>query len=260
MSKKDSFRSIDYSLRPAKYAERRMLCDIFRRLSSFSPVENYRYVGLGSVWFSDFILFHRALGIRNMLSIERSVASKSRFEANKPYWIDIDFRSSTHVLPGLDYSGKNFLWLDYDDTITFDMLLDVSAIASRIQSGSALALSVQCVRAPDVAEATRARETDPSALSAVERFRARMQGDRVSPDIQETDLAGWSFGKLSRELFYAEIDRVLANRKMSNPDDDLTYRTICDFEYEDGAKMTTLAVVFYTKADEQKLNACRFEA
>ena len=59
----DSFRRIDYSLRPAKHAERRMLCDVFRRLTHFQPVETYCYVGFGSVWFSDFVLFHRALGV-----------------------------------------------------------------------------------------------------------------------------------------------------------------------------------------------------
>ena len=49
-----SFERIDYSLRPAKHAERRMLCDVFRRLKPFGPVEDYVYVGFGSVWFSDF--------------------------------------------------------------------------------------------------------------------------------------------------------------------------------------------------------------
>src|SRR5690606_4978275 len=91
---KDSFRRIDYSIRPAKYAERRMLCDIFRKLAAFEPVEHYRYVGFGSVWFADFMLFHRALGIRHMLSIEQAVGSRERFEANKPFNLHIDFRTS----------------------------------------------------------------------------------------------------------------------------------------------------------------------
>lgn len=74
-----SFRRIDYSLRPAKHAERRMMCDVFRRLRPFGRVEDYMYVGFGSVWFSDFSLFHRALGIRDMLSIEKERSAEQRF-------------------------------------------------------------------------------------------------------------------------------------------------------------------------------------
>src|SRR3546814_2772121 len=103
---KDSFRRIDYSVRPAKHAERRMLCDVFRKLAAFDPVEQYRYVGFGSVWFSDFILFHRALGVRHMLSIEQAVASKNRFEANRPFNLDIDFRTSTLVLRSEEHTSE----------------------------------------------------------------------------------------------------------------------------------------------------------
>jgi hypothetical protein len=60
-----SYEKINYSLRPAKSIERKMLCDAFRRLSAFGKVENYQYIGFGSTYFSDFSLFHKALGISN---------------------------------------------------------------------------------------------------------------------------------------------------------------------------------------------------
>ena len=87
-----SFKRIDYSLRPAKHAERRMLCDIFRRLRPFGRVENYVYVGFGSIWFSDFMLMHRSLGIKDMISIEHSIESRDRIEDNKPFRIPVDYR------------------------------------------------------------------------------------------------------------------------------------------------------------------------
>ena len=46
---KPSYRLVDYSLRPAKFAERKMLCELFSRLPPFSPMQQYRYVGLGSI-------------------------------------------------------------------------------------------------------------------------------------------------------------------------------------------------------------------
>lgn len=258
----DSFRRIDYSLRPAKHAERRMLCDVFRRLAHFQPVETYRYIGFGSVWFSDFVLFHRALGIRDMLSIEQAVQSRLRFEANKPFAIDMDFRSSSLVLPELGYDQRQFIWLDYDDPITLDMVNDVAAIARRASSGTVLVVSVQCVRPPDVVEAERDLASDPNATSATDRFATRMNVDgvaRVQSDLERDQLSNWAFGKLSRSIFYAEVDRILQNRGLTTPERAVSYRRICDFEYEDGAKMTTLALVFYNEEDAGKVDACRFD-
>lgn len=258
----DSFRRIDYSLRPAKHAERRMLCDVFRRLSHFQPVETYRYVGFGSVWFSDFVLFHRALGVRDMLSIEQAVQSRPRFEANKPFAIDIDFRSSSLVLPELDYDRRQFIWLDYDDPITLDMVNDVAAIARRASSGTVLVVSVQCVRPPDVSEAERELTSDPNAPSATERFATRMNADhvaRVGSDLERDQLSNWAFGELSRSIFYAEVDRILENRRLATPERAVSYRRICDFEYEDGAKMTTMALIFHSEDDTAKVEACHFD-
>lgn len=258
----DSFRRIDYSLRPAKHAERRMLCDVFRRLSHFQPVETYRYVGFGSVWFSDFVLFHRALGVRDMLSIEQAVQSRSRFEANKPFAIDIDFRPSRLALPDLDYDRRQFIWLDYDDPITLDMVNDVAAIARRASSGTVLVVSVQCVRPPDVAEAERELTSDPHAPSATDRFATRMNADgvtRIGSDLERDQLSNWAFGDLSRSILYAEVDRILENRRLATPERAVSYRRICDFEYEDGAKMTTMALIFHNEDDTARVEACRFD-
>lgn len=258
----DSFRRIDYSLRPAKHAERRMLADVFRRLSHFQPVETYRYVGFGSVWFSDFVLFHRSLGVRDMLSIEQAVASQRRFEANRPFAIEMDFRSSSLVLPELDYTRRQFIWLDYDDPITLDMVADVAMIARRACSGTVLVVSVQCMKAPDVADAEREMLRDENAMGPMERFASRMSADgvdRVSSDIEREQLSGWAFGDLSRSIFYEEVERVLEDRRLATPNYAVSCRTICDFEYEDGAKMTTLTLIFHSDEEEVTVDACGFD-
>jgi hypothetical protein len=40
---------------------------------------------LGSPYFVDFILFHKYLNINDLVSIEREVSKKERFEFNIPY-------------------------------------------------------------------------------------------------------------------------------------------------------------------------------
>jgi hypothetical protein len=75
-----SYEKINYGLRPAKCIERKMMCEAFRRLSEFGSVESYRYIGFGSTYFSDFSLFHKHLGITNMISMEQDEHNAPRFE------------------------------------------------------------------------------------------------------------------------------------------------------------------------------------
>lgn len=252
-----SFKRIDYSLRPAKHAERRMLCDMFRRLKPFGPVENYVYVGFGSVWFSDFTLFHRALGIKDMVSIERAENARDRIEDNKPFRIHVDYRASNNALPDLDWSRNLFLWLDYDDPLATEMLHDMRAVARRACSGTVLAVSVQCQQAPQVAEARQ--DQSPGAPTALERFITAYGRERVPQAVAEDELLGWQFGTLSRVMLLQEIQAELAARNSGNQKADMLFHPICEIEYEDGAKMTTIVGIFYAPDDESQLKDCHFE-
>ncbi len=253
-----SFKRIDYSLRPAKHAERRMLCDVFRRLRPFGRVEEYVYVGFGSVWFSDFILFHRSLGIKNMVSIEQAETARERIEDNKPFRIPVDYRASKDALPDLYWSRNQFIWLDYDDPLSAEMLLDMRSVARRAGSGSVLAVSVQCMKAPQVAEA----ETDTllGAPSALDRFVAVFGRERVPQETAADQLYGWQFGALSRDMILQEILAELAARNSDGLEAEMLFQPICSFEYEDGAKMTTIIGIFYSSSDQEKLEQCHFEA
>lgn len=253
-----SFKRIDYSLRPAKHAERRMFCDVFRRLKPFGRVEDYIYVGFGSVWFADFTLFHRTLGIKEMVSIEQAENARDRIEDNKPFRIRVDYRQSSAALPDLDWSRNVFLWLDYDDPLATNMLHDMRAVARRANSGSVLAVSVQCMKAPQVAEAEQdAAQNPPMRL---ERFIGVFGRDRVPPTTAEDDLYGWPFGSLSRKMLVQEIESELATRNSNGNGPEMLFRPICEIEYEDGAKMTSIVGIFCTSDDQARLEQCHFES
>lgn len=248
-----SYRKIDYSLRPAKHAERKMLVDILRRLAPFQPVETYRYVGFGSVWFSDFSLFHKALGIREMVSIEQAGTARARFEANKPFNIDIKYDKASNVLPRLDWSKRNIVWLDYDTALTKEILDDARAVTNRIISGSVLAISVQCTKAPEMVEAER----DPS-ISAVNRLRQNFGRERINPEIDETNLTSWNYGKLIRDLISAEIEQSLSVRNMESTNK-VEFTKIADIDYQDDAKMTTIVGIIVSESEKETLTTCAFD-
>jgi hypothetical protein len=139
-----SYRQINFSLRPAKSIERKMLCEAFRRLAEFGHVSDYRYIGFGSTYFSDFILVHKTLAIRNMLSIERDDFNKARFEFNRPFHcIKLYFGESNDVLPELGWRDvRTICWLDYDGKLDSSVLTDVRLFCANAVSGSVLVVTV----------------------------------------------------------------------------------------------------------------------
>jgi hypothetical protein len=46
------------------------MAEAFLRLRSFASVDTYRYIGLGSVYFADFSIFHSVCGFSDMISVE----------------------------------------------------------------------------------------------------------------------------------------------------------------------------------------------
>jgi hypothetical protein len=252
-----SFKRIDYSLRPAKHAERRMLCDIFRRLTPFGRIEEYVYVGFGSVWFSDFALFHRSLGIKDMVSIEQVETAQERIDDNKPFRILVDYRSASKALLDLDWTRNQFLWLDYDDPLSPNMLLDMRTITQRAGSGTVLTVSVQCTQARQIADAHADFAVDKT--TPLSRFISAFDRQRVPPATAEDQLYGWQFGALSRAMVLQEIEAELAVRNQTSPDTEMTFQPICEIEYEDGAKMTTVVGIFCSPNDLALLEECNFE-
>ncbi|MBR1226897.1 hypothetical protein JQ600_18370 [Bradyrhizobium sp. AUGA SZCCT0176] len=251
-----SFDKINYSLRPAKHTERRMLSEVFRRLWPFQMVSDYVYVGFGAVAFSDFVLFHRTLGMREMISIERETDGIARVRENAPFNIKIDNRSSAEALPDLPWDKHHILWLDYDDALSPDMLADAKIVASRAVSGSVVAVSFNCHRASEIAEANGTDELD-----AVDLFRDRFGRERVPEDVGEDDLYGWPFASLGRRLILTEIEAALALRNIeAEPADVVSFHRICEIEYKDGARMTTLVGIFVAERDADKLFSCKFDS
>lgn len=246
----NSFDKIDYSLRVGKYAERRMMAEVFRRLTPFGDLEEYEYVGFGSVWFSDFLLFHRALGMKKMISIEGASDSEARVKFNRPYRIQVEVGMSGTVLPSLNWESRKIIWLDYDDPIAKSMIMDARTVASKAAPGTMLAISVPCSSAPQTRMKTAPGQT------SINVFQNAFDPGTVPSKAKDADLFGWRFGRLSRQMFDAVIQDALKTRALTG--EVLGFREVCSFEYEDGAKMTTLVGIFFDPSDPDKLDQCKF--
>ena len=72
---------MNYLFRPAKNIERKMLCEALSRLSIISDVKHYQYVGFSSVYFADFSLFHKQLGIQK--ADDQTPTQAQQFQAER---------------------------------------------------------------------------------------------------------------------------------------------------------------------------------
>ncbi len=257
MKKKKSYNKIDYSLRPAKFAERKMLCELFSRLRSFDALEEYQYVGFGSIWFSDCILFHKSLGVKDIISIEQAVDDEDRFRFNCPYQsIHLEMQNTAHVLPSLDWGQRMILWLDYDDPLNKAILNDIRTCGSRVESGTALAITVQSQKLLD----KRNLHEEPLEIENPEQFEDYFGSSYAFSGMKLEDLRGWGISRTSRRVLRFEIQEALDAVNLPRPAGSrISFRQIAAFEYEDGAKMTTIVGVFVDQDNNDLFEQCGFD-
>jgi len=247
-SKKPSFEKIVYSLRPSKSIERKMLAEAFQRLSVFDPLSDYRYIGFGSTYFADFSLFHKSLGITDMVSIEREEHKRERFEFNRPYrCIRLEFGESSAILPKLSWESRTILWLDYDGRLDHNMLSDVKHACASARSGSAIVVSVNA-------------HPDEYNTNRLQKLVERLGEEKVPIDVKKEDLSGWGTATVCSRIVVNEIRETLRARNgVLSADDSLQFKQLFNFHYQDGTKMLTVGGLLVAQNECDLVPKCSFE-
>lgn len=245
-----SFNKIDYQLRPAKAVERKMMAEIFGRLSVFGALDTYQYVGMGSVYFADFTLFHAACGFGSMVSIEgtddKRIQKRCRF--NAPVALDLHFKKTTAAFSQIDWKKRSVVWLDYDDPLDRNALADLAYLADRLTSGSVLALSCNAER-----EKLRTRE------QLLEYLKDQVGPDKVPDEANEDKLVDQKrYLRIIRATLAAEVARAVDARNAGRAEaEKVSARQIFFYSYKDGAQMLTLGWLLTRTEDEAAANLAR---
>ena len=242
---KASYEKLNYRLRPAKHIERGMIVETLQRLRMFAPLRQYRYVGLGSLYFADFILVHRVLGIKSMVCIERDEPKAERFRFNRPFrTVALKFGHSNDVLPALSWSQRSIVWLDYDCRLNDEVLADIGWVCGAAPSGSVLIVSVN---AEPLEEGTR-----------IESFRKAVGRASVPESVtKEGHLAGWRLAEAGRTVIDSAIREAVQDRSVAGAR--LSYQQLFNFEYRDGVRMSTVGGLLVAGDDQARFNSCEFD-
>jgi hypothetical protein len=237
---------INFNLRPAKRIERKLVAEALTCIYRYDTPRRFGYVGMGSFYFSDFVLFHRLFGLERMISIEMDRSNENRFTFNKPYdCIEMAWGSTTEQLPSLAIFSERpvICWLDYYSTLTGSVIGDVQTVLQRAQPGSALLVTLN------------SRPIDSKAR--LRKFEEELAADtRRLGDKELLGQGARGLAQFMSEILNASIESTVADMNAGRvTKDKIEVRQIVYMAYQDGDPMVTIGWLVLDPEQASKLDA-----
>ncbi|ENU60078.1 hypothetical protein L291_2664 [Acinetobacter guillouiae MSP4-18] len=243
MSSRISGQKINYSVRPGKSIERKMIRDILSRLFVFYPLKEYQYIGFGSKYFTDFTLFHKSINLKKMISLEQDIENSERYNFNKPFQcIEICFeRSSEWLMAKEGINEPSIVWFDYDGSFDQTMVDDCCNLARKLNSGSVFALSFNYT-APKEEQLSR-KFPDTTVNPYLQWFEELFGTSHIDPTMDTRGLSDkFKFLKRLIPILESVLDKVISERNefIEDTNEKFLIKPLFSFTYRDGAPMATI--------------------
>jgi hypothetical protein len=232
-----SFDAVNYAIRPNKTVERKIVFSGLVKLSHVFDLASYRYVGLGSLWFIDFLMAHKLLGIHSMLSIEASKIGYARSQFNCPLsCIKVIPAETSLAIPELGLEQRpSIVWFDYDSSIVGPAITDIGLIMPRCAPNSIVIVSINAKRdeLPD-------KDENGSSLDSEKSLR-RIAGDLVPTPLPPKRLNRQEYPKLLCDILSTKFYSATANS--GRPE---SFIKLFDLVYSDSTPMSTVGGIVVT--------------
>ncbi|MDY6991940.1 MAG: O-methyltransferase [Pseudomonadota bacterium] len=234
------FDKLDYSVRVNKSIERKLIFDKLDKVLDINSRDKYRYIGMGSIWFVDFKIAHKKLGINNMHSIEKNDIGYHRALFNRPYeCITIQHGDVSSVLPTLELeNNKNLVWLDYECPLTKDILEETREFCERTSAESVIIITINCSR-----EAFRSDESSNISYKLKE-----IVDDLLPQDVKASDLDVKNFPKTMSDILVAHLKRAVRKSGRSE-----RFHPLFNYLYKDGMPMLTVGGIITNKEQSSEI-------
>jgi hypothetical protein len=241
-----SHEKVQYELRPAKQVERRMLLHTFHELRDLGySISTYEYTGLGSIYFVDFVLFHRYLGLTRMTSVEGNGDVKKRVKFNRPYKLInlvVPDEMSAQIAR-LSSDRRHILWLDFDSILTKELLNTVHLAAMQLSVQSILLVTVD-VEPPGRPE-DGPMKWNPTTWM---RYYREEVGAHFWRGISKKDFARLALPTTNARIIQSVIDQGLRQR-------DAYFIGMFSFLYADGHRMLSVGGMIGSEEDRRKIRS-----
>jgi len=235
LEEKRSFESVNYMFRPKKQIERKIIIEILQELNKEVDLSKYKYVGFGSIYYYDFILFHKFLNLNNLLSIDNK-STRKRFKFNRPYdFISFKNKISTDFLSEFAWQQNVVLWLDYDHKLSDVVVSDLRIIANNCSDGDILIVTLDASCEDASSEESR-RRRDKSREEFYSDF-----GTYISPEYKVNEGKKYFTPKFLPML----LQNVTVNYLGAMCEyRDIKFYKLFSFSYQDTSPMFTIGGIF----------------
>jgi hypothetical protein len=233
-----SYEKFNYLLRPSKQVERKLIIEAVQRLRDGGfRIPDYTYVGLGSPYYADFVLFHKYLYLDRMVCAEASdIPRRMRF--NKPFsFVRLRMEKIGDVLPQLSRDAPHFVWLDYDTALSEDVVQDLTAAVNVLAADSILLVTVDVEPKHQV----EGEQSEAQRLRTLIRDFPSVFGRYTDRTIRRSDFSYNGLPQLVSDVL-GGLFRVEAARRPG-----FQFLQMLNFVYADGAQMLTIGGVIGTR-------------
>lgn len=248
----ESFKQFHYGLRASKQVERKIMIEVLLRLSGARyNIADYAYLGFGSVYYVDFVMFHKYLFIQDMICVEWGNNIEKRMKFNKPFkFIKLRLEPLFNHIPKIRTKKKHLIWLDYDRSLDTEMLQDIDGCLTRLAEQSIFIVTADA--RPKIPKDEQ--DVDLESLTAKDREIWTMNtyqkwfGPYMSRRITHDAISRVHIAPIFYEVLIERIRQTLERRTPR-----LRLIQLFNYLYQDGAPMLTIGGVIGTDEDEEEL-------
>jgi hypothetical protein len=239
-----SFDAVNYAIRPNKTVERKIVFSGLIKLREVLPVSSYQYIGLGSLWFVDFIMAHKLLGISSMMSIERDQIGYQRSVFNCPLsCIKVIRGESGLVIPTLELQDVPCLaWLDYDGSVGDSAIGDIGKLVARCAPNSIVIVTLNAKK-----DELPTMDERGEPITEEESLR-RIAGDLVPTPLPQQRLQRANYPKLLCEILMNQLRSATVNSGRRE-----SFIPLFDLAYSDGTPMVTVGGILATAENQANI-------
>jgi hypothetical protein len=255
MSGIPSFARIDYQIRSNKNIERKIVFDVLSHVQAVVDFSHHKYLGLGSMWFTDFRLAHKLLGLDRMISIERTDSARAEF--NKPYRnIEVKDGDCLNVLRGLDdaeWQDPFITWFDFDGNLDEEICETMNLYLNKCAPNSVLLITVNATASHYQRGRKRVQdERSGTSVGVIEeflgkgcvdiRFEPKITGGQKYEDISQSD-----FCDFLADALLNHMEHKITSTGRESGMTPVQFVPVFSFFHKDGADMVTVGGIIASK-------------
>jgi hypothetical protein len=240
-----SYDAVNYAIRPNKTVERKIVFSGLTKLSAEAVnLSAYNYIGLGSLWFIDFMMAHQTLGIKSMISIEADPIGYQRSEFNRPLsCIEVVHGETTLTIPDLRLEDRPaVIWFDYDSSIRGPVIEDIGLIVGNCAPNTVLIVTINA-KALDLPT----KDENDNEIDKETSLR-RIAGDLVPTPLPSKRFKPLHYPKLLCDILTGQFQSATLNSGRSG-----VFIKLFELVYKDGTPMVTVGGIIAAPETEVEI-------